>query len=120
MQTQYRRGPNFGHKVFRILEKNVGLPCHVDDIAKEVGVSRKQVLDRLSQFRRDGWDLETVSAGHIYRLASLARHDGATIGHTPVEVPQPGKMVFQEVGTMRDGTLVIQGDDDQLYKAELL
>jgi biotin operon repressor len=103
--------------VYKILAKNVGLPQSIDDLVAQTGLKREQVQAAMYNLRhRGGYDIDAVVQGQVYRLRSLDRKQ-----NTAVPAPgRPSKRIFEEIGVMRNGTVVVQDEDSRLYKLEEL
>lgn len=93
------------------LHSHENLQVHVTDLCKDTRLSRSQVLNALHRLRtRNNLNIETVVRGEVF------------IYHTsPIKMEIPvQRRVFEELGTAKDGRLVIQDVDGKLYEAREL
>jgi hypothetical protein len=91
--------------VYDHLSQRVNQDVNVDDVAAELGVSRAQVQGALSYLRKkpEVGDRLAVVVRNVWRLAP--------------ERPSGGKRLFEEIGTAKDGRVVVQDDEGNLFVA---
>lgn len=85
----------------------------VTRIAKETGEPHKRIQSWVTSVRNRNMDLgggrmEIVMRGRIYRYVT----GGDAVGSGP-----GGKRMFQEVGTTKEGDVILECEDGTLYKA---
>ncbi len=101
-------------QVIRMLEGQVGTGnIHATDLAESLGIGRPQAMSAVGSIRsRDQLgDLEVLMVGNgIYRVVPKIGRNGKA-GKTP------SRRMFEEIGSARDGTLIIQSDSGDFYKA---
>lgn len=110
--------PNIAHRVHEILQRNLNTDVLVRDISTETGLTKEQILGALQGLRtRRRLDIVTIFPGHSYRYTGALRTNDAELPATPQE---QAKRLFEEIGTSRDGTVIIQDGDGALYRASEL
>lgn len=95
-------------RILEYMEQHTGQPVYTDTIVKELGLPARTIQNTIGQLRdAKGFAIETISAGRAYR------YRGTTAAAN-------GKRVFEEIGTTKEGHVIIQADDGTLYRAEAL
>lgn len=106
-----RRGPATSYKVLNYLNANPNLNLTVEDVSKNTGLDKSQVQSAMSRLKQRGLNIEVVLAGNCYR-------------YIPTSVTSNGhknnRKLFEEIGTAKDGRIVIQDTDGNLYVATQL
>ena len=90
--------------LYDVLKEREGLETTIPDIMARTGLRRDQVFNAVNTLKRQGRPVETHVAGHSFilrREAPLTKE----------------KRVFEEIGTAKNGDIVIQDEDGNLYKA---
>lgn len=101
------------------LDRHVGQIVSLGDIVAATGLTPSQVQSNLSNIRNartdTGFDmaasLSVVTAGQqwIWRpVPSIPK---------PANATPPGKRMFEEVGTTRDGAIILQCEQGKIFKA---
>lgn len=101
-------------KVLDWLKDKENLRIHVADAVKDTGLDKKQVLSALGNLRnRAGYNIESVISGEVYMYRSGPKKEEVdTIGSD--------KRLFEELGTAKDGRLIIQDARGTLFEAKEL
>lgn len=114
-------------KVHAYLSKNRNLDVNIKDIMEGTGLTEMQVRNACQLLKtRPGIDLQVIIAGHVYRLVSNPNsvEDDEMVKPAafiePIKTSEPSKRVFEELGTTKDGRIVIQDADGKLYEAKEL
>ena len=102
--------PSTSPKVLEYLHRNANVQVHALDIARDTGLTLEQVQGAIGNLRRaKGMDIATVIRGQVFVL------------RTKNEAPKAnGKRVFEELGTAKDGRLIIQDAEGNLFEAKEL
>jgi ribulose 1,5-bisphosphate synthetase/thiazole synthase len=88
----------------------VGCTFTIAGVMDNTGHTAEQVravMRRLIEQRK--MDVEVVSRGHVWRLKSL---------DAPEAVESKSMGLFEHVGTMTDGTLIVRDENQKLYRLE--
>jgi hypothetical protein len=97
-------------KVLEWLHRNENIRIHLSDIVRDTGLTKEQVLNALGNLRRrEGLDIETLVRGEAYAFRT-----------TPAKPNGNGKRVFEEIGVSKDGRIIIQDVDGNLYETREL
>lgn len=95
-------------KVLDYLYRNANVHVHAMDIVRDTGLTLLQVQGAIGNLRRTkGMDIETIIAGQVFVLHT--KNEAAKVN---------GKRVFEELGTTKDGRLIIQDADGNLFEAK--
>jgi hypothetical protein len=94
--------------------KSPGVTLHVGDLSKDLGVTEQQVRNAIGGIRHhdDHWaqalDITISGRAWTYRpnTATTSRKDD--------------ELLFRLVGKASDGTLILEGTDQTLYRASVL
>jgi biotin operon repressor len=83
----------------------------VGEMARATGLTHKQILDTMSYLKiRNGLPIEVIASGSVYVYRESSQQPPtAPNGH--------GKRIFEEVGTTRDGRVIVQDEEGALYAA---
>ena len=96
-------------KVYEVLRSLEGEEVPLAVLIEQTGLNRDQIIGALNTMRRvRGLPIEPVIRGYSYRLR-------AESGNAPAKV---AKRMFEEVGILKSGAILIQDDNGALYKAE--
>lgn len=100
-------------KVIKYFEERPGSTVHMDDLLLAIpGVDRNALQNAISFIKnRKGFQIDIVIAGQAYRYSPNGK---------PAEEPKPAKRVFEEIGQARDGSVIIQDETGNLYRAQEL
>lgn len=100
--------PRTRPQVLNYLMNHPGESLYIDDIAKATKLDTKQVLSAIGNLVHvDGEPVETVQRGRIWRYNPNGQR----------KAKAPEKRMFEEIGPAKDGSIVIQDLDGNLYKA---
>lgn len=105
------RASGLRSQVSEYLHRRPGEEVFVTDIAKDLGLTKKQVQNCVTNAMREGaWpDVEIVTRGNSWRFIPDNRNDRKS-----------NKRMFEEIGVTKDGSIVIQDTDGNLYRALVL
>lgn len=110
--------PSIAHHVHEVLKRNIGTDVLVRDMVIETGLTKNQILGALQGLRsRRHLEITTIVPGHAYRYTGRLLTPEAQTAPEPTPEPRQGKRLFEEVGLLRDGTMIIQDGDGVLYRA---
>ena len=97
------------HKLIRYLDSKAGQRVYADSIAVDLNEPVERVRAGINNLQRElGYPIDTFSTG-VY--------DVRAGGLPPKGRPHRSDRIFQEVGTTKDGGLVIESEDGKLYRA---
>lgn len=92
------------------LMHHIGGTFSINDLMADMpdGANIKSVTKLLTtDFPRKGFDIETVVRGQVFRFHGVRSHNGE----------HSGGLLFEQIGTAKDGRLVIQAEDGTIYLA---
>lgn len=96
--------------VLKHFDQFPGINVHLAEILE--GSDRKYpeivIQNAINAMKRDGFNIETVVSGRTWRYKPT------------VSKPEPApsaKRMFEEIGTARDGSVIIQDEQGAIYKA---
>lgn len=92
--------------VLQYMEQRRGINIFIDDMARDLNLDRKKVISAVNALRRNaGVVIESPTKG-CYRY----------VGDAPAAIPD-GKRLFEELATTKDGRLLIQDEDGNVFMA---
>lgn len=89
--------------------KHTGEIINTTDIALAIKATDKQVKGAVNTLLGHGHDIESVSRGTAYVYRGMK---------SEIKPKSTGKRMFEEIGVGKNGIIVIQDTDGNLYKAE--
>lgn len=102
-------GRYFAGEVLRYLEKNVRLNVYAGDIASDLNLTEKQVKSAVYSLKeRKGQPIEVVAQG-VWRYDPSAK-----------SVSKTTSTLFELIGQTKQGKVVLQDEDGNLYVGEKL
>lgn len=109
--------PNIRNSVYDVLKAMEGEEVSLSIIIEQTGHTRDQIITALNNMRRvSGLPVQPVVRGYSYRLGKETEANEAPANNTPPTT----KRVFEEIGVTRIGTIIIQDNTGNIYKAEEL
>jgi hypothetical protein len=90
--------------VQKYFEQHTGTTVYVDDMSAALDLERKQIQVAVTGLIRKGTPIEVVHSGNTWRYGPK----------------QSSKSVYEEIGTARDGRVVLQREDGTLWVATQL
>lgn len=94
--------------ILAVFLENKNQAVTLNQLTHQTGLEASKVqsnVNNLKNSKRDHFTIETITRGQIWILRDSP------------EKPTPGKRIFEEIGPTRDGAIVIQDGDGNLYKA---
>lgn len=123
------------------LSSHVGKLVTLAELIDETGLTKGQIIQgmwRIANLRR--WPIATVAGGQVWRIydrfEDLPRPSGGvplpvgpTLGEFIAEPPQPAETptaapktngrIYEHIGDLTDGRVLLRGDDAKTYVAEI-
>lgn len=106
--------------------KHPNEPVFLRDLVAATGLITVQVQGNISNIMRDhklgylDFNIERISAGQVWMYKPSAKSEAVETekGENPsLDYSTQHKRVFEELGTTKRGSIVIQDDEGNLYKA---
>lgn len=115
-----------GADLLTYMDKRVGQVLHVDTISQDTKLTHKQVqngINNLRNARGNDHSLDLKASIQVVTRGSAWMYRPVTLSNAAP--PSPGKpttspRLFTEVGPTRDGAIIIQCEDGNLFRAEEL
>jgi hypothetical protein len=100
-------------KVLEVLRKHRGTDVTIGQIMEETGFTREQVHSSVHHLiTRNALPITAVVRGNVYRY----EHSNAGEPKVDAEQEKPERRLFEEIGTTKNGTVVAQDQDGNLYR----
>lgn len=115
-------------RILRYIQDKAGQPVYLDELMQQFQAPRGSIQTVMKRLRSKVPDLHVVTAGRVWRWApdgtpaeapSRAQVARAAGRRQPAQ-PQPAARVFEEVGTTRDGGVVIRDEQGAMWRASPL
>lgn len=104
--------------VLTFFEKNPGMAIYVEDLVKDTGYTRTQIQASIYNLIKSGlYDLTSEAHGQIWRYRGLKRESPR---YSEENKRSNGRRLFEEVGSTKKGTIVIQDEKGNLFEANEL
>lgn len=104
--------------IIAYFDRHVGQIVNIEDIVAELGLELRQAQGNIANIRNSDngpldWkaSIQVVTHGRQYLYRPVPKTTPAT---SPVK---PTKRCFEEIGSVKDGSLLIQADDGTIWKA---
>lgn len=101
------------------IKNEEGRPCHVDDIATATGYTPKQIRGAINGKRHEDptWHhiLKNVVRGHIWSWNMLYDPTKPVTSES-----DPEKNLYEQIGVTKNGDLILQDEDGNLFRASEL
>lgn len=94
--------------ILEVFLKNKNQAVTLNQLCHETGIEASKVqsnVNNLKNSKKDHFTIETITRGQIWILRDSP------------EKSTPGKRIFEEIGPIKDGSIVIQDGDGNLFKA---
>jgi hypothetical protein len=100
--------PSFRPAILRYFEANESRNVYIDELAQAIGATRDQTQAAVSNLRASLPDipLKVVVPGNVWMYDRSAAKPAV-----------PVKRVFEEIGSLKSGEILIQDGDGALYRA---
>lgn len=96
-------------KLLDFFSKRTGEVVNTTDIATELGVTDKQVKAAVTTLLGHGHNIESISRGTAFIYRGLKPE---------IKREVVSRRMFEEIGVGKNGVIVIQDTEGNLYKAE--
>lgn len=119
-------GPPIRTKLIHYLRQHPGIEVFADEIAEALGESRKRVMSGMGNLLAGNQEKGAFAAEfaqHVEKLEAGVwryRPPGVEVKQRDQKEPKEGKRVFQEVGTTKEGWMVLECEDGKLARADWL
>jgi biotin operon repressor len=112
--------PRTSDKVANYLEGRENQIIVIDEVVEKTGLTRSQVMSSVINLRnRVGYNLETRVKGYSYTYRGIC--GVAPVGQMKDEgiaKTEHIRRMFEEIGTLKNGALIIRADTGSLWRAE--
>ncbi len=114
--------PTIADKVFDYFNANKNLHINITEIAENVGFTVAQVLTAIGNLRNRGnVPIYTAVAGRVFMYSPIPGREipKSTVADNKSGTKARGEL-FEYLATLKDGMLLLQGENGNIYRAEKL